>query len=290
MTERPAPREPGLYPSLSNADYHADPSLSASGMKLILEAPAIYKHERENPTHRNTYDFGSVWHKLVLDDASEDFVVIMKTNREGARVEAGDDKTVSAQEHIKEIRAAGKTPIFAKQLAVVQQMVKAFNAHPKVAEYLDLKRGAIETSAFWTDPETGVPLRVRFDYLPDGTADRFTIVDVKTSTTAEPYAWLRKAPDYGYHLQDSMYRRAVRDLGLHPRPDFLFLVQAKTAPYLVTPIRLAAHSQAVGDHLTRQAIRTFARCLETDTWPGYTDDIVHENLPGWYLNQFEGVA
>jgi hypothetical protein len=282
--------EPGIY-EMTNAEYHAQPALSASGMKLLIEAPALFNHQRENPTTSTTFDFGTVWHKLVLDDQNEDFVVVMKKDKSGDYVPAGDDKTVSAQQHIAEIRSSGQTPIFEKQLAAAEAMAEKFRADPWVREWLDLSRGSIEQSVFWQDERTGLQLRARFDYLPEAEPGReFRVVDPKSAKSANPDQWLRNAADFGYHIQAALYLRAVKAMGLHPRPDFWFAVQEKTAPYIFQPIRLAPRSLAIGDHLIDVAIDKYIRCTKSGQWPGYRDDEVVDDLPGYYINRFEDIA
>lgn len=281
--------EPGLY-EMSNAEYHAQPALSASGMKVLLDAPAKFKHQQQHRVFRDSFDFGSVWHALVLQDKGEQIVVAQKVTRDKQRVDADSWDTKSAQEHRASIRAEGKIPVLAKEYEIAKAMAAAFNAHPEVRRYLDLKNGSIEQSAFWNDERTGLPLRARFDYLPAAPVDGvFTICDPKSAVSSEPFTWLRKAADFGYHLQDEMYRRAAMAMGLSPRPDFLFLVQEKTPPYIVTPIRFPAHTRAVASLLVDRAIDRFIACTESGEWGGYVDGVVTADLPSYYLNQFEGM-
>ena len=284
-------RAPGIYADLSNPEYHADDALSSSGMKLLIEAPALYEHERKNPRQSQAFDLGSVWHKLVLRDDSVEYVVVQKVNRQKEQVDASDYDTISAQQHRDEIIADGKTPILRRDLALAQAMADVFEKHPAVKEYLHEPAGAIEQSAFWKDERTGLPLRARFDFLPEPVSGKpFTVVDPKSARSSEPQSWLRSAVDYGYAIQAALYLRAVRAFDLHPRPDFLFLVQAKTPPYIVTPIRLAPRSLAIGDLLVDRAIDTFIRCTETGHWPGYSDEVVVDDLPKFYTDRFEGEA
>lgn len=291
MTTAPTIAEPGIYDGIGNAEYHAHHALSSSGMKLLIEAPALFDHERKNPRQSQAFDLGSVWHSLVLGDDTVEYVVVQKTNRQKERVDAGDYDTVSAAEHRDQIIADGKTPILRRDLLLAEAMAEVFNRHPAVTEYLRDVPGAIERSAFWTDQRTGVDLRVRFDFLPEARPGKsFTIVDPKTARSAEPQSWLRSAVDYGYAIQAALYIRAAKEFGLHPRPDFLFLVQDKRAPYIVTPIRLAPRSLAIGDHLVDRAIDRFVACTESGHWPGYSDDVVVDDLPKFFTDRFEDVA
>lgn len=266
---------------LTNADYQRHPALSSSGIKRLLDAPAKFLWDRTHPVYKDIYDFGSAWHKLALDDDSQELVV----------VDADSWRTKAAREVRDQARADNNIPILEDDLATLRAMIGVLHGHKEAMRLLS-QPGAIEQSAIWTDPETGVELRARFDKLPDVVAGQpFTVVDGKTAVSSEPYAWMRKAPDYGYPIQDAFYRKAVRDLGIHDRPQFAFVVQEKDAPYIVTVIRLDAHAQAIGDYLVRKAIRLYAECVERDEWPGYIpDDDYHVgSLPKYYTDRFEGL-
>lgn len=285
-------REPGIYDGISNAEYHQSPALSASGMKLLLEAPAKFDHARKNPTFKDVFDFGSLWHKLIFRDEGERFVIIQKKNKAGEIVDSDSRETIYAKAHMAEIREAGAIPVLATELTKAQAMVEAFWGNPRAEEYVDLAGGAIEQSAFWVDERSGVQLRARFDLLPKPVeGEPFRIVDGKTAASSEPRAWLRSAADYGMHIQEALYRRAVREFDLSPRPEFVFAIQEKAAPYLVSFVRLAARTQEIGDYLVEKAIATFKHCTETGDWSGgYVDDVFVDDLPAYYTNRFEGVA
>lgn len=291
MTEVAEPLAPGIYEGVPNAEYHASSALSASGMKLLLEAPAKFDYAQKHPTFKDVFDFGSLWHKLLFRDDVEQFVVIQKKTKAGEIVDSDTRETVFAKAHIDDIRNEGKIPVLARELELATEMVDAFWSHPKAREYVDLENGTVEQSAFWVDETTGVQLRARFDLLPSAKSGRpFRIVDGKTAQSSEPHKWLRSAADYGMHIQEAFYRRAVREFGLSDRPEFVFAVQEKTAPFLVTFIRLDPFAQAIGDHLVDKAIGIFKDCTERNDWTGgYIDDVLVGSLPSYYTNQFDGV-
>lgn len=271
--------EAGLY-GMTNAEYHAEEALSASGMKTLLEAPAKFAYQREHPVFKDIFDFGSVWHTKVLGDQGEK---IVKVNADSWRTDAA--KAIKAEAH-----ANGQIPILSKDLEVIDEMVKIFRAHPEASALIDLDKGVIEQSAFWQDERTGVWLRTRFDYLPDAVErSPFIIGDPKTAASSKPEKWLKSAPDYGYHIQDALYRKAVRELGIHPRPRFQFAVQEKEPPYIVSVIELDARAQVIGDYLVRVAIDTWIECTTKNEWPGYIEGVRLGQLPAYYSNQFEGL-
>lgn len=262
--------EPGVY-TLPADVYHADPALSSSGARRLLSpsCPALFKWERENGQgHKRVFDFGHAAHAQVLGTGPE--LVI---------IEAADYRTKAAQQARDETRAEGKVPLLPHEFATVEAMHAALLAHPssKLISHL----GRAEQSLFAKDEATGVMLRARIDWLPEVVDGRMTIVDYKTTASAEPGAFGRSAARYGYHLQAAWYLDMVRALGLADDIEFVFISQEKEPPYIVQPFRIGDYELAIGRRQNRKAIELFARCVENDDWPSYSADVETLLLPTW---------
>ncbi|MGI5162769.1 PD-(D/E)XK nuclease-like domain-containing protein [Spirillospora sp. CA-253888] len=109
-----------------------------------------------------------------------------------------------------------------------------------------------------------------------------------TAVSAEPGKWSRAAHEHGYHCQAAWYLDAIQALDLGGRDSaFVFIVQEKTPPYVVSVIELDNDALALGHALNRKAIHTYLTCTETGHWPGYSDDVVHVSLPPWAANALE---
>jgi hypothetical protein len=252
--------EPGLY-DMTNEQYHADPvpggSLSSSGAKkLIAKTPAHFKFDQDHQTHKDVFDFGTAAHSLVLEGDETGIV----------EVEANDWRTKAAQEAKTKAHAEGKTPLLSKDYQQVKDMAEAIKRHPEAV--LLLSDGVAEKSGFWQH-DTGVWLRVRFDWLPNARGNGVILVDYKTAVSADPRKFAKSAADFGYHQQDAFYRDGAKALGISEDPGFLFVVQEKTAPYLVNIIELNEEAVNMGRALNEKAIRTYQDCKAADNWPGY---------------------
>ena len=260
----------GIHATVLNEEYHADPSLSVSGAKLLLppSCPALFKHNRDNGRKpKKVWDFGTLAHALVLGKGSESIVV----------VDAADWRTKAAQEARDAVYAKGQTPVLPKDMEVAQEMAAEVLNHP-VAGPLFAGDGMAEHSLFWDDEETGVRLRARPDWI---IADGEWIVDYKTSVTANPAALERKWCDLAYHQQHAWYVDGfAAATGAQP-PGFLFVAQEKEPPYLVSVLVYDDDAVTEGRRLNRIAIDTYVRCMDTDTWPAYTDAITRLSLPYW---------
>lgn len=266
--------------------YHRHPALSATGAKRILQAPALYRWEADHPTpSTKTFDFGKAAHRKVLGAGDNVEVLDFDSFRTKAAQEARDEAT-----------AAGRVPLLVKDWLVVEQMAAALQAAELAP--IDGERfsvgdlfgdGAPEQSLFWRDLETGVDCRARLDWLPAPVEGRrMVVVDYKTAASADPREFGKAADSYGYHLQASWYLDGVRACGLASDPAFIFCVQEKTPPYLVSVCQLGPDSMALGRSLAVKARRTFADCVSTGRWPGYGERVHAVEVPNYaFLREVE---
>jgi hypothetical protein len=276
---------PGVYDDIPAEVYHADPvpggSLSSSEARRLLppSCPALFRHYKDNPQARTTtkaLDFGSAAHAVVLEGDETPIVAINAENY----------RTKAAQQQAKAAHAAGKYPLLPHELATVRAMAAALKTHPLAARLLE--HGRAERSLFWADPETGVRRRARLDWHRERRGGRVIVPDYKTAASAEPRAFGRAVREHGYHVQAAWYLDGLRALDLGDESSaFVFIVQEKTAPYVVTVAELDADALTLGQALTRRAIEIYQECTETGRWRGYSEDIVHVSLPPWAADDLE---
>lgn len=260
----------GVYPDITDTTYHQMPHLSSSGAKLLLppSVPAKYREHIDNPPEpKPHFDFGHVVHTLVLTKGPE-FAVI----------EADDWRGKYAREQRDKAHAEGKTPILSADFDVAFAMEEAVRDHPIAGPLL--AEGDPETSLFVTDPDTGVKLRARPDWMThqDG---RLWLLDVKTAADANPDSFGRTAERFAYYLQFAWYVTVARLLELDESPAFLFINIEKTPPYLVSVCELDMDAYQLGRKHMRQALDTYKQCAESGEWPGYPSEIHSVSLPPW---------
>lgn len=271
--------EPGVYDGMPEHVYHGDPvpggSLSASGAKLLVppSCPARYRHERlYGSPPKAAFEEGTAAHKLVLGTGPQ--LVI---------VDAPDWRSRAAREARDAARFEGHVPLLLADFARIEAMAAAIRAHPLASALLDPARGKAEQSAFWTDPDTGIWRRARFDFLPyPDEVRRLVIADYKTTPAADADSIAKAVANYRYHMQAAQYVDGARALGLGDEPCFLFVFQEKTPPYLIHVTGLDDGDIEHGRDLMRLACETWRDCTEAGYWPGYSDhDITYVTLPRW---------
>ena len=267
-------RAPGFHDDIPEADYHADrDSLSVSGAKVILKAPALFRWQQDHPVHKDVFDFGTAAHALVLGVGAP----IVPVDSDSWRGKY-------AQQLREEAREAGNVALLEKDYERVQQMAEALKSH-RLAMRL-LSEGRPEVSAYAEDEATGVIRRGRFDWLGPT-----ILTDYKTAVSSEPNAFVKAAANFGYHMQAAWYADLARDLG-HPADAFAFIAQEKEAPYLVTVIELPPELVAIGRDRNRRALERFRDCTESGYWPGYVPDdtFAQPAAPRWALYDQEYAA
>ncbi|MEN6542335.1 PD-(D/E)XK nuclease-like domain-containing protein [Parvibaculum sp.] len=284
--------EQGVYADIPHSVYHGmltkTPSLSSSMARaLVHECPAMLyarsylnpDYEREEKAH---FDVGSAVHLLYLErEKYADSIAV---------IDADDWRKKEAQAARDEAREAGTIPLLKKTADELELMRAALLSHP-IAGKAFSGAGFSELSLVWKDAETGVWLKARPDWTP---ASFNFLVDLKTSTTANPSDFARKAYGLGYHMQAAWYLDAVEAVTGEKAKNFWFVVQDKNAPYLCSVAAFDEDAVAAGRAKNREAIRMFADCIERNDWPGYRQENTPDRdtafilaLPGWAQRDIE---
>lgn len=264
---------------MPEAAYHASPALSASGAKRIIQTcPAVFRHEQvHGRPHKAVFDFGHAAHTLILG-AGEPVDVI----------DADDYRSARARQERDDAYQAGHTPVLAHEWAQVQAMAAAIREHPTAARLLNPDNGTPEQSIFWRDDTFGVDRRARLDWCTT-IGSLPVVVDLKTTTTADPRVLGRRIADFGYHQQVAYYLDAVHEAGIGDDPAFVFVFQEKQAPYLVSVVDIDDRAVALGRELNTRALEVFRDCTATGVWPAYLpgDGVTTVTLPRWAYNDSE---
>lgn len=271
---------PGVY-DMSAEAYFADPvpggSLSSTGARKLLppSCPAKFKHgQGQDEAPKKVFDFGTAAHKLVLGNGPE--LVLVDEAR-------WDTKAIKAQ--VAEIRERGAVPLKRADYEAVHEMADAIRQHPFAAALFT--EGAPEQSLFWVDKATGVTCRARYDWLRSPIDGQLIIPDYKSAASADKRSFEKAVTEFGYHQQDDFYRRGAYALDLADDVQFVFVVQEKEPPYLVNVIQLDEIYGLIAEDRNNRALATYAACMESGIWPGYSDDVVHLTPPDWLKTQHD---
>ena len=260
------PLTPGVYLNLPITEYHNDPALSSTGVKLLIEDAALYWHnsalnpKREASEETPAMKFGTAYHTYILEPQRFDYAI---------------------KPGVKSTTAAGM--LGEGEYNAIITMGEAIRRNPMHNALLS--NGLPEVSIFWRDEETGIMCRCRVDYF--GSA---AWVDLKTTTSVSGENIRYAIPDYGYEISAAMYQAGAKALKQmiadgYPLPEefpqelaekfmaeadqlFVFLMQEKSAPYRARGLVMTPEMSSCGYDKFRKALEVYAehRSIE-GPWP-----------------------
>lgn len=269
--------KPGLYSGVPEEEYHAGwigdgtRTWSRSDLKAWRAArtPRHWLNDQNRPTPAVTsvaankaLDLGSVVHHLVLG-----------VGQPIARIRADAWTSPKIRALGEDARRAGQIPLLAAEYDRAQAMAASVRRNPEAAELL--ASGSPEVSGYWRDPQTGLWLRIRVDWLTST-----ELVDYKTAESADEAEFAKEAFRLGYYLQHPMYVDVAQALG-HPARRFRFVVTEKVEPYQTVVYELDPDSVELGRQHYLQALSEISDCLEANEFPGYPTHTQTLRLPYW---------
>lgn len=186
------------------ADYHADSSISASFLRTAIKRTLAHAHLSRISDFEQSpaMKLGEALHCSVLEplEFCKRFVAAPKIDR---RSNDGKKK--------------------------VDSMANAIRANDLAMRYLSSSQHMHEVSLFWD--RDGLPCKARLDCL---CPDECAVVDIKTTTDANPHAFERTILKYGYHHQAAWYLDGCERTGIKNATRFIFVVVESSAPFAVT--------------------------------------------------------
>lgn len=215
--------EQGVYQDISDREYRKIKAVSNSYLGRIDKCPAGGKApSKDTPSFAG----GRAFHILTLeglDAFRERFAVMPKTDK---RTKAGKEAYAEFMEANK-----GLEHISAEDCITANEMTEAVLCHP-IARGM-LSGGQSEETVVWCDEETGILCKARPDKIPNKSKN--IIVDLKSTTSADPRKFAYSCKDYGYIRQAGMYLegKTLTASGSIVFDQFVFICCEKTPPYRV---------------------------------------------------------
>lgn len=249
----------GIQYGMSDEEYHrGGTELSSTGVRKILEAPAIYRHYADNPQPgKRAFDVGHVAHAKVLGVGTGVIAYPPEHLTAGGNVSTKK----ATEEWAAEQRTLGLAPVSPDDIGKVDSMAEAVLAHRDARAVLESIAGR-EVSLFTTIDD--VPMRARFDIY-----DGINAGDLKTARDASPKGFNAAIGRLGYHIQDRWYSDAHEAITGRELESFKFIAVEVTAPYLVGVYDLDFMWEDIAKERVKHARELYRRCTETGEWPGY---------------------
>ena len=251
----------------TNEQYHGDKTyLSSSTVREMLRSAAHCKAYMSGANRKETdaMRIGTALHMAVLEPH------LMKSSY---AVWDGRRQGDVYQRFI--LNNRGKTILRANDMNKVVGMaaaIKNYSDYP-IQKAIDI--GHSELSIYWTDPETGLKLKIR----PD-TFSQYAGIDLKKTQDARPKAFIRSCEEYGYDVQAAMYMTGL-EMFLGQKIPFYFIAVEENSPHGVWVHEVSKQMYESGMSKFRKALNEYKQCMETGVWPGYRDAFSVVNWPAW---------
>ena len=266
----------GIYPHLSNEDYHADGAISRSGIMKFLESPYKYYAEYLNPNRpvkesTKAMDFGTAFHTIILEPELFDKKYIMKPQTQYLK-DIGKNAWEMYKTTLEYVENCGLEVLSYEDFNLLADMNNALMNNKQARELIE--NATYESSYFWTDEHSGLQVKCRPDILHTN-----MIVDLKTCVSASSQAYQKAMIDGCYHIQGAMIREGVKKLTGRDISTVINICCEKTYPFEVG-IKIISESALEAGHMKfKQALLDIKRCIEYNDWCGYEPEIV--DLPTW---------
>jgi hypothetical protein len=256
--------------TITNEQYHADPAISASHLKAIMQSPYHYWSRYVDPDRKPVeptaaMKLGSLAHCAILEPDE----LLQRYGVCGAR------NTKAGKEQAAAMEAEGIEAVTSSDMALALGMAAAVRNHPAASALL--QTGKAEQSFWWDDLSSGMRCKCRPDWYFGS-----TVVDIKTTTDASPQAFARSVATFAYHVQAAHYLA-----GLHGAERFVFVAVEKTYPHAVAVYELDDDALALGRTTRDNALDVIAGCQAANVWPGYSDTVQTLSLPKWASNPIQ---
>jgi len=259
----------GRHENVQNETYHSSEGYSNSFLTAVLRSPAHATARGKWRSTRNM-EIGSAFHSSTLepDLYKRDYRIVECDARTSTLYKQACKDHPSAQ-----VLTLGEAE-------TVKGMTAGVYRNPKLREIIELP-GKAEVAYFAVDPETGLTIKCKFDWL----TDCGVCLDVKKTQDARMYKFSQSINTYMYHMQDAFYRFVYRCTTGEDLKEFYFGAVEEQKPHASNRWKLGPESRKKGDALFREALTTLAICIDRNEFPAYPSDGDDEiEIPNYALD------
>lgn len=287
----------GIYPDLSNEDYHKDTAIGSSGLKAFSECPALYEYEYLDPNkakeRANKYtSIGSHAHVALLEPElfQENYIVspelaITNKGKSNEDIKPMNKAHGCWKEFAANALTTSKTPLLHSEHKQAVSMTAAIRKH-KLANLM-LTGGRAEMSFFAKDDVTGLMMKARPDYLVKVKDIGTVLVDYKTtSISLGTTKQSNHAFNLGRHIQAAHHKRVTELATGGIINEVCYITQMQEAPHLIRIFRMPYDAILSGEEQCRIYLDGIAECWQTGVFPDYPHIIEDMVMPKWLDYEF----
>jgi hypothetical protein len=270
----------GIF-KFSDEVYHHGIGIAKGKLDQFHKSPLKYYHNHCNLSIENkpeAFKIGEMVHQLILEPEKSRAKFV---SDEQIYKDSGESRATKAYKTKKaELELSGKYLIQACDYDMAYTMAKNVLSHEKLQNIL--QNGLAERCVYAIDPETGLVMRCKPDYLLLSDGINF---DLKTTADASLEEFQRSIWTYRYYVQAAYYNYVCTLAAQKEFSSFIFGCLEKEEPFDIALYYMDMGAICKGEEDMRKDLNAYANCVESDKFPGYSRDIEAISLPFWAFNK-----
>lgn len=262
----------GIYTGMPAEEYFAVEAASNSFLKDVRRSPAHAKHKEPEDYDTRNKEIGSAIHCALLEpDEFKTRYFLCEADKRTDAFYRG-----MAADH------GGAFVLTRPEYKRITGMMLSAYRNKRFAKYMN-EPGYNEISFFSVDPETGVPVKCRFDRL----VTAGYALDLKKCQDARGVDFTKAITNYGYYQQVAFYM-AVHEWETGERlKKFPLAAVEEKAPHGFVMHDLDEVALILGRKHFREALNKYAECVESGVWPSYDSDSEVTSVTSWAAGELD---
>jgi len=264
--------------------YHNGIGVAKRQLDKIRKSPRRFYYDNyiaPDMTRTDPMKIGSLVHTAILEPGYLSKRFVSSKAMVDKIIEMRPDiKNPTATKEYKEakkiIEEQGITVLSEDVFNMAKEMTESVFKHEKLQNIL--KNGLAERCVYSIDPDTGLLVRCKPDYMLLDSGINF---DLKTTIDASPEEFGKSIWNYRYFVQAAYYNHICTLACQVEFKQFLFGCLEKTAPYDIAIYYASQDVLAHGRAIMMEDLRTYKGCLESGIWHGYPRTINPIDMPAW---------
>lgn len=252
--------------------YLAIEAASNSFLKDMRRSPAHARYKEAEDYDTRAKEIGSAIHMALLEP--ELF--------HGHYLIADADDRRSAQYRGLAMDAGGSRVLTRPEHKRIQGMQHSAYQNKRFAKIMGAP-GRNELTVVSKDPVTGVQVKCRFDRKPD----QPIAFDLKKCQDARGSEFVKAITNYGYYMQVAFYTDVWFWETGEKIKSFPIGALEEKSPHGFVMHDLDEVALILGRKHYREALDSYARCLDSGIWPGYEDESECTSVTSWAAMELE---
>lgn len=264
-----------IHYDLPSEDYFKIKAASNSVLKILkFQTPSHHMYREPEQHDTRAMQTGTALHCCVLEPDRFDNHYLV--------ADCDDRRDALYRGLVKDVGDASRVLTRPEHRRVIGMRDSGWR-NPQFRRYME-SPGRTEVSVTTKDPVTGIEVKCRFDWL----GDSLSALDVKKTQDASAELFRKAITNYGYYMQIPFYADVwFWETGerIDCTRDFPIAAFEEKAPHACVLHDLDDVALILGRKHYREALDTYARCLDSGVWPGYAYDRISNTVTDWAANE-----